>query len=273
MAPKKNPERASAWAKIKGSRNRGEVLGLLRGLEPLIDEWEYAQAIAACGEIGEADRARAMLGEMRRPSIFCYNACIKALGKDGQWRNALKLLDEMNERDVEPTLHSFSAALSALDKAGHPDRALKLLRKIDAPDGFCYSPCIHALGARSSTATTRIHARRTAQMHPLPLYPLPLMPQSRYLGILVGTAGRADEAMELLEEAIRRRVPKHLGCFNACVVTVRCRLAALLPNELSELSDAIGPSHGAHASLLLPGRCMPSPWTGGWRRQRHCSSG
>jgi pentatricopeptide repeat protein len=176
MAPKVDPARAAAWAKIKSNRNRNLVLSMIRDLEPLFGEWEYAQAITACGDVGDPRRAHALLSEMRRPSIFCFNACIKAHGRAGEWREALKLLDKMGDYHMEPTPHSFSAALSALDKAGECDRAIKLLRKIDQPDGFCYSPCIHVLG----------------------------------------TKGRTDEAMALLEEALRKRVAKNVGCFNSC---------------------------------------------------------
>ena len=82
---------------------------------------------------------------------------------------------------VQAKQQSRSVALSALDKAAEADRALDLLRKIRAPDGFCYSPVIHALANASPS--------------------------------------RAAEALELLEEALALRLPARdlTGCFNSAL--------------------------------------------------------
>ena len=176
-------DRRGLIQRLKGSRRRDEVVRLIQSLEPLRDEWEYAQVLQALGEVRDAERARALLREMPRrgvrPSIFCYNACIKAVGRAGEWRESLKLLDEMAAERIAPSNHSFSAALSALDKAGECDRALRLLGKIDKPDGFCFSPVIHALG----------------------------------------NAGRPDEALRLLEEVLTKGFPERdlIGCFNSAL--------------------------------------------------------
>ena len=183
------PDRRSLLMHLKGNRNRDDVLGILRTLESLRDEWEYAQAIAALGDVNEPVRARKLLAELPRrgirPSVFCFNACIKAVGRSGDWREALELLDEMGDRGVPPTTHSFSAALSALDKAGECDRALSLLRKIQrthSPDGFCFSPVIHSLGS----------------------------------------SGRPEEALALLDEVLSMRLPERdlVGCFNSGLHTL-----------------------------------------------------
>ena len=144
-----DPARAAAWQRIKNNKRRDEVLSILRDLEPFRDEWEFSNAIQACGAVGDAHRARTLLlDEMPRrrirPSVYCFNACIKAVGNKGQWTDALKLLDEMDAVGVKPTLHSFSAALSAMDKASEPDRAVRLLKKVERPDSYCYCPVIHA---------------------------------------------------------------------------------------------------------------------------------
>ena len=47
--------------------------------------------------------------------------------KEGQWQQALALLDQMREKDVTPDVITYNAAISAREKGGQWQQALALL--------------------------------------------------------------------------------------------------------------------------------------------------
>ena len=51
-------------------------------------------------------------------NTITYNAAISACGKGGWWREALRLLDDMNSAGVGKSDLTFSAAISACEKGG-----------------------------------------------------------------------------------------------------------------------------------------------------------
>ena len=50
----------------------------------------------------------------------------------GEWESALRLLDEMEQRSLQPNVISFNAALSALEKARQWEQAVQLLDEASA---------------------------------------------------------------------------------------------------------------------------------------------
>ena len=55
--------------------------------------------------------------------------CISACKKCGQWEKALQLLDEMQQRRLEPDVISFNAAISACEKSFHHREADRLYQE------------------------------------------------------------------------------------------------------------------------------------------------
>ena len=93
-----------------------------------------------------------LLDEMQQrrlePNVISFIATISACEKGRQWEKALQLLDEMQQRRLEPDVISFNAAISACGKGGQWDKALQLLdempqRRLD-PDVISFSAAISA---------------------------------------------------------------------------------------------------------------------------------
>lgn len=64
----------------------------------------------------------------------------------GKWELALRLVDEMRECGVKPTVVTYTTAMAACGRGGQYTRALSLLREMDsygvAPNRWCYGTAI-----------------------------------------------------------------------------------------------------------------------------------
>jgi len=71
-------------------------------------------------------------------SMSNFNAAMSACEKGGQWEKALQLLDEMQQRNLEPDMSSFIAAITASGNCEHYENAqnaepeLSLLSRLKA---------------------------------------------------------------------------------------------------------------------------------------------
>ena len=112
-----------------------------RGIEP--STITYNSAISACNR-GSGDaprRALEVLQEMRLPGctavvdIITLSAAIIACQSLGDWQTALKLLDEIDARDIGPArVTTYNSALSACEQHGRWEEALALLGAMQRHD-------------------------------------------------------------------------------------------------------------------------------------------
>ena len=96
-----------------------------------------------------------------KPDVVSCTALITALGTDGQWERAEKVVEWMLRSDIKPNVRTYTALVSALGQAKQWDRALDMLGRMRGhelgagvePNAYTYS------GAREEGA---------AHLHPGP---------------------------------------------------------------------------------------------------------
>jgi pentatricopeptide repeat protein len=67
----------------------------------------------------------------RFPNTKNYTKGISFYGKNGNWRKALTLLQEMQDNNIAPDTITYSAAISACEKGGQWQLALTLLQEME----------------------------------------------------------------------------------------------------------------------------------------------
>eukprot|EP00438_Fugacium_kawagutii_P031235 Skav211066 [mRNA] locus=scaffold314:215989:217863:- [translate_table: standard] len=102
------------------------------------------------------------------PNTVTYGACISAMEKCSQWRQAVDLLAEMAHRNIQKNVITISAGISAC--AGHWWLALDLLRsmaeeKID-PDIVAFNACINACSTQWPVALELLQQMSGLQLQP-----------------------------------------------------------------------------------------------------------
>jgi pentatricopeptide repeat domain-containing protein 1 len=65
------------------------------------------------------------------PNKFAYTAAISACSRAGQWRPALKLLDEMEMMGIQPDVVAFNAVLYSCRLGAQWRCALETLRRFE----------------------------------------------------------------------------------------------------------------------------------------------
>jgi pentatricopeptide repeat domain-containing protein 1 len=105
-----------------------------------LDSYCYTAAIEAC----VWQQALKLLNEMEEkgiePSEVTYSITIKACGAGGQWRKALDLLESMRSKKLPINLYVYNAAITAVSKAA------KQLSKSGYSDGQLWMEVIALLG-------------------------------------------------------------------------------------------------------------------------------
>ena len=95
-----------------------ECLGQLGALEGVK---EYSMAITAWGRQRQWQDALRLLEEMKgrgfAPTLVTYNAAIAACGKPGQWERAVEIFEAMQQEEVgiEPDVVSYTTATSVCE--------------------------------------------------------------------------------------------------------------------------------------------------------------
>lgn len=64
------------------------------------------------------------------PNIVVYNAAIRACGEALDLESALRLLDELEERNLEPTQVTFGSLMTACERVGNLDGASKVFKRM-----------------------------------------------------------------------------------------------------------------------------------------------
>ncbi|CAM9959710.1 unnamed protein product, partial [Discosporangium mesarthrocarpum] len=93
----------------------------------------YNTAIAACRGDGQWRQALLLLDRLRsrglKPDVFTYTAAMTACGDNGKHDQAQALWEGMRREGIMPNRVSFNAAIAAAGRAGLLTRALGLLRE------------------------------------------------------------------------------------------------------------------------------------------------
>lgn len=103
------------------------------------DIFTYTIAIRACGKSGASrrnlDQALTLFQIARHKKldmdVYIYTALMDVLSKNGLWKKALDLLDEMrSEHLIYPNGFTYSVAINACGKGGQWERALELMHQM-----------------------------------------------------------------------------------------------------------------------------------------------
>ena len=106
-----------------------------------VDVLVYGNVMSACARNARSQTVLQLQAQLRadglQPNSFCYNAAIGAASRAGKWRQAVSLVDEMEEesrvRDdpsVAPTKHTYTAVLKGCAVAGQWRAAQNLLGRM-----------------------------------------------------------------------------------------------------------------------------------------------
>lgn len=206
--------------------NPRQALALLQVVQDLkipLDAHIYTAAMKATHN---ARKTLQLLAEMQErgiePSPITYSVAI-AQCKGEYWRDALRLLDEMDN----PNLYTINAAISAVSKAAkqNPDETdfekivLNLLSKCESlglkPDGFTYSGVISCC-QDWSTALRLIEEMQASGSTPNKV---------AWTAAIncCGKAGKVDEALKLFKDLRAAQLTVDLVAYNA--VLYACRVA------------------------------------------------
>ena len=93
-------------------------------------------AMAACGRGGQPGHALRLLEELGsrglQPDVMAYTSCIGACAKSGWFESALSLLGEMESKHrLAPSVATFSAAMLARNRTIRDDRLVEVFRAMD----------------------------------------------------------------------------------------------------------------------------------------------
>ncbi len=92
----------------------------------------YSTVVRAMGKAGDWKKALSVLervtGRGTRPDFFFSIQLLRAIGRNGRWEEALGLLDSMYPRySVKPCTACCNLVMRSLAVAGQPDAALQLV--------------------------------------------------------------------------------------------------------------------------------------------------
>eukprot|EP00903_Cladosiphon_okamuranus_P014674 g13601.t1 len=159
-SPPPPPPREADWAEAIRLLNEMPLAGIAHTSS------SYGAAITAAGQCGLWEEAVALLERMREssrasaaelgavaetsgvrpkgpplaPNNFIYTAAIRACGDNGQWEQALRLVNEMPADRVETDMMTYSATITALAKASRLEEAFRLMREMSEEHGLAPTP-------------------------------------------------------------------------------------------------------------------------------------
>lgn len=134
--------------------------GLPRRRRPAEDGKRFVREVSRLGVKGDWRGALSLLRRAEADgasvNVIMYNAAIAALAKSGRWKEAMSILDGMEEasKGVARDIVSFSSAMDACRAAGKADEAHALLSRMllaggsVKPNTRCFNTVLAALAKR-----------------------------------------------------------------------------------------------------------------------------
>jgi pentatricopeptide repeat domain-containing protein 1 len=118
--------------------------------------FHYNAAISACEKARNWKRALSLLEEAQQkginPTAITYNAAISACAKGKQWEMALSLLEEVQHKGIHPDIITYNAAISACAKGGQREKALELFGEVQKLKGIEPNVVTYALSKPQRTS-------------------------------------------------------------------------------------------------------------------------
>jgi pentatricopeptide repeat domain-containing protein 1 len=120
----------------------GTALKLLRAMEGVVEPQgkkpprvAYNLVLEAAANSNRHDQAMKLYREMVRDervgvNVFTYGPLLTLCAKRGDGASALKLLDEMEKRGVQPNALTYTAAIDACERSGLREETVRLLREM-----------------------------------------------------------------------------------------------------------------------------------------------
>ncbi|CAL1163219.1 unnamed protein product [Cladocopium goreaui] len=268
----------------KGEGRWAEALFLLQEA-PQRDMVTSSAAISACEKASQWMVALEMFTTMPEQDLVAYNATASACAKAQQWSQALLLLNQAEEKQLQPTVTSYGTVISSFEESARWPNAMDLLWRMRAgllqPNivafGSCVEVCCRSL--RWNQALQLLGEMEVAQLRPN------LIVASSLVAVLQSTQGPAlkavlehlrravyveddrhepvlcalgdlDDVLGAPEELMIRRKVLEPVCVLFCTVCLRADVAAGSGNATNV--TGFGVSHARGALNLLGMR-----WAGG----------
>eukprot|EP00624_Nannochloropsis_granulata_P001163 evm.model.NODE_15340_length_6580_cov_27.419453.1 len=128
--------RSQSWARVS------EILSRMRDVGVRPDAHFVEWVMKALASRGQWERSLEVLGSLREGgregggwgllNNVVYNLAIKACDAGGEWKAAVKLVEEMRSKEgIRPDLYSFNTAIAACQKAGQVPQITRLLGRME----------------------------------------------------------------------------------------------------------------------------------------------
>jgi len=121
---------------------------------------QYSVAIANCRANKNVKRAMKLLQEIKQqgvvPSVYCYTAALGVLSKAGDVKRACLLFDEMKMLKVPPTLNAYTNLMACHSRAGNWQACMNMVKEMKeaglSPDAKTFATIISALSRARETS-------------------------------------------------------------------------------------------------------------------------
>ncbi|KAM3568934.1 hypothetical protein VYU27_008957 [Nannochloropsis oceanica] len=190
--------------------------------QEVLDLFERMKAMqAAQTEKGEGKRRKlGGKGESENDLLsmyIAYNAVLEALKMEGDWRQALKVLQDMRQSGLTPNSVNHNTVLDAIAEAGESTEALALLKQMKAggtkPDKRSYTAVI-----KSMVKTANIIQGRELFEEMVATGITPDAVTYTTLMELYGQAGNKEQMEQLVQQMSRKRgFPRDVRAFTAVI--------------------------------------------------------
>jgi len=121
---------------------------------------QYSVAIANCRGNKNVKRAMKLLQEIKQqgviPSVYCYTAALGVLSKAGDVKRACALFEEMKMLKVPPTLNAYTNLMACHSRAGDWQACMDMVKEMNevgvTPDAKTFATIISALSRARETS-------------------------------------------------------------------------------------------------------------------------
>ena len=192
------------------------------GLQP--DGLVYGNVMGACARNGRAQTVLQLHAQMKADGLevdaFAYNAAVTAASRSRRWRQAISMMDEMeeearrrNDPSVMPTHHTYNSVLRACAEAGQARAAQSLLSRMlrngVEPSSFHFGNVI--------SACARGGELRRVMMYMTQMQQRGLQPDKKTFTTCLSACARENQlnrALSLIERMYKLEVAPDVATYN-----------------------------------------------------------